>query len=79
MRIDVAGPPWNTIAVVDWHETNSGSDGVRTENRGIHVLWLRWGRATRLVICPHTTGLVGTLDRLAGAGMAEAHAAPIVG
>lgn len=78
-RIDVAGPPWNTVVVVDWRETNSGTDGVRTFNRGHHVLHLAWGRATRLLICPDTTLLVATLDRLFAAGNAEAHAPPILG
>lgn len=78
-RIDVVGPPWNTVVVVDWRETNSGTDGVRTHNRGHHVLHLAWGRATRLLICPDTVGLKATLDRLFAAGTAEAHAAPITG
>jgi ketosteroid isomerase-like protein len=77
--IDMSGGPWNTIVVADWIETNSGTDGVRTHNRGFHIVHLRWGRATRLVICPDTVGLKATLDRLAAAGNGEAHAAPIVG
>jgi ketosteroid isomerase-like protein len=76
--IFVSGGPWNTIVVVDWDETNSGTDGVRTHNHGVHVLHLRWGRATRLMICPDTAGLVTTLDRLALAGNAKALAPPLV-
>jgi ketosteroid isomerase-like protein len=77
--IAVSGGPWNTIVVIDWDETNTGTDNVRTHNRGIHVVHLRWGRATRLIICPDTLGLKATLDRLSAAGNAEASAAPIVG
>ena len=77
-RIDVSGGPWNTLVVVEWDETNSGTDGVRTNNRGIHVMHLKWGRATRLLICPDTIGLVATLDRLAATGNTEALAEPIV-
>jgi ketosteroid isomerase-like protein len=77
-RIWVAGGPWSTLVLVEWEETNSGSDGVRTYNAGVHVLHLRWGRATRLIICPDTTGLKATLDRLAAAGNAEARSAAIV-
>jgi hypothetical protein len=76
-QICVSGPPWNTLVLVDWEETNSGTDGVRTTNRGIHVIHLKWGRATRLAICPDTVGLKATLDRLTLAGNAEANAAPI--
>jgi ketosteroid isomerase-like protein len=77
-RISVSGAPWNTVVVIDWDETNSGSDGVRTHNCGFHILNLRWGRATRLVICPDTIGLKATLDRLGRAGNNEALADPIV-
>jgi ketosteroid isomerase-like protein len=76
--IVISGGPWNTIVVVDWDETNSGTDGVRTHNRGVHVLHLSWGHATRLMICPDTAGLVATLDRLALSGNAEAHALPLI-
>jgi ketosteroid isomerase-like protein len=76
--IAVSGAPWNTLVAVTWEETNSGTDGVRTTNRGVHVMRLRWGRATRLVICPDTAGLKATLDRLGAAGNAEALAPPIV-
>ena len=76
--VSVSGGPWNTTVVVGWDETNSGTDGVRTHNRGYHMVQLCWGRATRLVICPDTVGLKATLDRLALAGNAEARAAPIV-
>ncbi|HEV2509916.1 hypothetical protein [Bosea sp. (in: a-proteobacteria)] len=65
--------------VVDWRETNSGTDGVRTFNRGHHVLHLAWGRATRLLICPDTALLMATLDRLFATGNVEAHASPITG
>jgi ketosteroid isomerase-like protein len=77
-RIWVSGAPWNTLVVVEWDETNSATDGVRTTNRGFHIIRLRWGRATELVICPDTAGLKATLDRLGAAGVAEARAAPIV-
>lgn len=78
-RIDVSGAPWNTLAIVDWTEAIEGADGVRSENSGIHAVELRWGKCTRVVICPHTDGLGRTLDRLAAAGFTEAHAPPIIG
>jgi len=77
-RMTVSGPLWNTLVVAEWIETNSGTDGVRTLTPGIHVLHLRWGRATRLLICPDTVGLQATLTRLAAAGNTEAKATPII-
>ena len=64
--------------MVDWDEINSGTDNVRSTNRGIHVARLRWGRVTRLIISPDTIGLKATLDRLSAAGNREALAAPII-
>jgi ketosteroid isomerase-like protein len=75
--IAVNGGPRNTLVLVEWDETNAGADGVRTYNHGVHAMHLRWGRATRLLICPDTAGLKATLDRLALAGFPEAHAGPI--
>ena len=77
-RILVSGGPWDTLVLAEWDETNSGTDGVRTTNSGVHVVRLKWGRMTQLVICPDTVGLKATLDRLAEAGNAEARAAPIL-
>jgi ketosteroid isomerase-like protein len=77
--IVVSGTPWNTLAVVEWRERNSGTDGVVTTNRGIHAVHIRWGKMTRLFICPDTVLLVATLDRLARSGVEEAHAAMIEG
>jgi hypothetical protein len=77
-EIRISGAPWNTLAVVEWLESNNGADGVRTETPGYHVVRLVWGRMTWLAICPDTVGLKATLDRLAAAGFDEAHAPPIV-
>lgn len=77
-RILVSGPPWNTLALIEWRESNHGADGVVTENFGCHIARLAWGRMTYLAICPDTVGLKETLDRLANAGFSEARAAPIV-
>ena len=77
-RIGVSGGPWNTLVLAEWDEANSGTDGVVTRTRGVHVVRLKWGRMTQLVICPDTAGLQATLDRMALTGAAEAHAPAIV-
>jgi ketosteroid isomerase-like protein len=76
--IDVEGPPWRTLAVVRWTETNTGTDGVRARNEGVNVICISWGRVKRVRIYTDTTELVRTLDRLAAKGTLEAHATPIV-
>jgi ketosteroid isomerase-like protein len=76
-RITVRGMPWATLATVEWSETNSGTDGVRTHATGVHVAEIAWGRMTRLLILPDVLKLQATLDRLAGKGVAEAAMPPI--
>lgn len=76
-RIDIAGPPWRTLAVVRWHESNSGTDGVRTRNAGVNLIELAWGRVRAVRIYTDTAVLQQTLDRLAAVGVAEAVAEPI--
>ncbi len=48
-RIAVSGTPWNTLAVAQWRETNSGTDGVRTSATGIHAVQIAWGKMTRFI------------------------------
>lgn len=76
-RIHVQGFPWSTLAVVEWTETNSGTDGVRTSNPGANVIRLAWGKVLSVRIYTNTSGLEATLARLAAAGVEEALAAPI--
>lgn len=77
-RIQVSGPPWHTLAVVEWTETNSGTDGIRTSADGVNVIELRWGKVSRIAIYTDTARLQATLERIQAAGMLEAHAAPII-
>ena len=58
--IRISGPPWNTLVAVDWLESNSGTDGVRTFTPGVHVVRLAWGRMTYIGIYCDTVGLVTT-------------------
>ncbi|WBU59003.1 nuclear transport factor 2 family protein [Paracoccus albus] len=76
-RIDIAGGPWNTIATVEWTESNTGTDGVLTQNGGVHVIHLRWGKMTRLLILTDMIPLIGTLNRTAESSGGLSVAAPI--
>lgn len=76
-RIDVAGPPWATIAVIEWTEVNRGMDGVQTETAGVHVVHLRWGKMKRLLILSDTAALGATLQRMAECSGGLSLAAPI--
>ncbi|SDE61078.1 Ketosteroid isomerase-related protein [Paracoccus isoporae] len=76
-RIDIAGTPWNTIASIEWTERNSGTDGIEMTNHGVHVVHLRWGKMTRLLILTDTIPLVSTLQRSAESSGGMSLAAPI--
>jgi len=75
--IHVEGPPWRTLAVVEWSESNSGTDGVPTTNQGTNVLRIRWSKVVSVRIYTDTAVLQMTLDRLAASGNLEAQAKPI--
>ena len=62
-RIDVAGGPWNTIAVVEWFESNEASDGVASTTAGVHVVTIKWGKVTRLLILSDTATVHDMLAR----------------
>lgn len=76
-RMRVAGPPWATVAVVEWVESNSGADGVVTSAPVVNVIELRWGKATRVAISTDTAALERTLARAAAVGHPNALASPI--
>lgn len=75
--ISVAGTPWNTIATVEWSETNSATDGMRTSASGMHVVHLAWGRMTRLIILTDTAALTRTLERTVDSSSGLSQAPPI--
>lgn len=73
----MSGRPWNALVTIGWNETDSDTNGVRTQATGSHLLQPRWGRTTRMVICPDMVMLKATLEGLGKAGEIEALAAPI--
>lgn len=44
----VRGWPWNTVAIARWTSTGSYPDGSAYTNHGVHIVRLRWGRATSI-------------------------------
>lgn len=78
-RVAVAGWPWDTVAAVEWTSHALLPDGTPYDNRGTHVIRLRWGRATAFSAYLDSQRTAAALDRLAALGVAEASAAPIVG
>ena len=73
--VTVMGPPWRTTVAVQWRERSLGGSYV---NQGVNLIKLRWGRVQVIRIYCDTQHLAQMLDRLAGDGIAEASAAPIL-
>jgi ketosteroid isomerase-like protein len=73
----VAGWPWNTRVATAVTVDVGVVDGSRYQNVVHQFLRIRWGKITEVRTLEDTAVLAKTLDRLAAAGYAEAHAAPI--
>ena len=75
--IFVTGWPWRTVVAVRWRDWGEAADGGRYENRGCELFEIRWGRATAIHQYLDTEVVHESLERMAGAGIAEASAPPI--
>jgi ketosteroid isomerase-like protein len=75
-KIISSGPPWNTRVVVEWRDGFPASQGL-SDNAGVFVITLRWGRAVEFHVYCDTDGLKRNLQLLADRGVREAAAAPI--
>jgi ketosteroid isomerase-like protein len=73
----VAGPPWDTTALVEWRDSFTLRDGTRRANQGVHALQLRWGKVVSLRIYCDTQVLAAALQDLAAQGVCEAALPPI--
>jgi ketosteroid isomerase-like protein len=75
--VTVSGGPWDTRVVVEWADSFPRGEPL-SDNQGVFVITLRWGKATRFHVYCDTKGLEVNLDRLAAQGLAEA-GAPLIG
>jgi ketosteroid isomerase-like protein len=73
----VAGWPWDTRVATAVTVDVGVVDGSRYQNVVHQFLRIRWGKITEVRTLEDTAILEKTLDRLAAAGYADAHAAPI--
>jgi ketosteroid isomerase-like protein len=74
-----SGPPWNMTLVAEWIDRATPADGTSYENRGVHVLKLRWGRIVSIHAYLDTQIVAAASRRLAEHGFPEAAAEPIFG
>lgn len=76
-NVAVDGPPWNTTAVVRWRDHGVRVDGADYDNRGVHVVRIRWGQATSIDAHLDTARLARALAEMGNQGIDEAVAAPL--
>jgi ketosteroid isomerase-like protein len=75
--VAASGPPWDLTLVAEWIDRATPADGGGYENRGVHVVKLRWGRITSIHAYLDTQIAAEAARRLAAAGIQEAAAAPL--
>lgn len=75
--IAVSGPPWRTVAAVEWVDHFTDPSGQAWSNQGVHVIHLAGGKITALHIYCDTELLARALTVLAEQGRPQAGAAPI--
>lgn len=74
-----SGPPWDMTLVAEWIDRATPADGTPYENRGVHVLKLRWGRVVSIHAYLDTQVVAAAGHRLAAHGFPEGVASPILG
>lgn len=76
-HLAVAGWPWDTTGVIEWTDAAELADGSAYENHGVHVVRLRWFKATSIHAYLDTSAWEAACLRMTAAGITEAAAAPI--
>lgn len=66
------GWPWKTVVMVRWDAHADLLDGSVYRNRGVHFIYLRWGKVYEMVVYEDTQAIAHALRRQAEAGVKEA-------
>lgn len=76
-HVAVSGWPWNTTAIVEWHDSARTAADAPYDNDGAHVVRLSWGKLVSLHAYLDTEIVKDACEKMADSGIAEASAAPI--
>jgi ketosteroid isomerase-like protein len=77
-EVIVAGGPWATRIATRVRVHATLPDGASYDNVFMQNMRMRWARITEIHTLEDTVVLQRALDRMAAAGIAEAHAEPII-
>ena len=76
--IQVKGGPANTLVIARWTATCQLLNGEPYENKGVHFITLKWGKAVKFDVYENTKVVSHGLDVQFEAGIKEAKAPKIV-
>ncbi len=76
-HIAVSGFPWDTTAVIEWHDQATTATGEAYDNDGVHIARLSWGKLVSLHAYLDTQVVIDACNRMASQGVSEA-AAPMI-
>lgn len=77
-KVAISGPPWRTVAMLEWTDTLSDREGKVYSNRGVHVIQIAWGKVKSLAVFCDTKYLEGYFASLVKSGVKEAKMPPII-
>ncbi len=78
-QLIVSGPPWNSVAAVEWIDTVNDRQGRPLPNRGVFLITIKWGKVSAFRVYCDTAQIEKNLEILASQGVEAAAAAPIEG
>ena len=74
----VKGLPNDTTIIIRWSATDELPDGSPYQNRGVHIVRMRWGKVVDIDAHEDSQAVAAGLARQAVLGVTEATANPIV-
>ena len=76
-EVAASGPPWRTVAAIEWVAHADPPTGRPYLNTGAHVLRIRWGKATHIHAYEDSQTVAEACRLMAERGVEEAAAPPV--
>jgi len=70
----VKGLPHDTTIIIRWSATDILPDGLPYQNRGVHIVRMRWGKIVEIDAHEDSQAVAANLGIQAAMGVAEARA-----
>lgn len=76
-KVTVKGAPWDTDIFAEWTATATLINGESYQNRGVHVINMKWGKVTSIDAHEDALAVSVALNKQYESGVKEAKAAKI--